>query len=147
MAKQGYHPHGKHDPYGLDQYDSSRLVLSTASPAEGKHSRLSGRQQNWLGRALQKRPTRLSKAYGPKKTGPLVQQLDNYDFSSIRAALIASVPSKKHVSDSSSEEDTLWGWPALKDLMSQIPIQQKSPSKKPHVVIQVRIHPQATISL
>lgn len=79
------------------------------------------------------------KAYGPKKTGPLVQQLDSYDFGSIRAALIASVPSKKHVSDSSSEEDTLWGWPALKDLMSQIPIQQKNTGKKPHIVIQVRI--------
>ncbi|CAG7991083.1 unnamed protein product [Penicillium nalgiovense] len=77
------------------------------------------------------------KAYGPKKTGPLVQQLHNYDFGSIRAALIASVPSKKHVSDSSSEEDTLWGWPALKDLMSQIPIVQKNTSKKPHIVIQI----------
>ncbi|KAJ5194218.1 Tyrosyl-DNA phosphodiesterase [Penicillium cf. griseofulvum] len=77
------------------------------------------------------------KAYGPKKTGPLVQQLGRYDFSAIRAALIASVPSKKHVSDSSSEEDTLWGWPALKDLMSHIPIQQKNTGKKPHIVIQI----------
>ncbi|CAI7567379.1 unnamed protein product [Penicillium glandicola] len=77
------------------------------------------------------------KAYGPKKTGPLVEQLDGYDFSSIRAALIASVPSKRHASDSSSEEDTLWGWPALKDLMSQIPIQQKNTTKKPHIVIQI----------
>ncbi|KXG54169.1 Tyrosyl-DNA phosphodiesterase [Penicillium griseofulvum] len=76
------------------------------------------------------------KAYGPKKTGPLVQQLDRYDFGAIRAALIASVPSKKHISDSSSEEDTLWGWPALKDLMSQIPIRQKTTGKKPHIVIQ-----------
>lgn len=77
------------------------------------------------------------KAYGPKKTGPLVQQLDNHDFSSIRAALIASVPSKQHASDSSSEEGTLWGWPALKDLLSQVPIQQKNTSKKPHIVIQI----------
>ncbi|KAJ5529558.1 Tyrosyl-DNA phosphodiesterase [Penicillium freii] len=77
------------------------------------------------------------KAYGPKKTGPLVQQLDSYDFSSIRAALIASVPSKQHASDSSSEEGTLWGWPALKDLLSLVPIQQKNTSKKPHIVIQI----------
>ncbi|QQK44546.1 Tyrosyl-DNA phosphodiesterase, putative [Penicillium digitatum] len=76
------------------------------------------------------------KAYGPKKTGPLVQQLDNYDFCPIRAALIASVPSKKHASDSSSDEETLWGWPAVKDLMGQVPIQQKNTSKKPHIVIQ-----------
>lgn len=82
------------------------------------------------------------KAYGPKKTGPLVDQLGGYDFGSIHAALIASVPSKKHASDSSSEEDTLWGWPALKDLMSQVPIQQKNPTKKPHIVIQVRISKQ-----
>lgn len=84
------------------------------------------------------------KAYGPKKTGPLVQQLDSYDFSSIRAALIASVPSKQHASDSSSEEGTLWGWPALKDLLSQVPIHQKNKSKKPHIVIQVRISKQPT---
>lgn len=84
------------------------------------------------------------KAYGPKKTGPLVQQLDSYDFSSIRAALIASVPSKQHASDSSSEEATLWGWPALKDLLSQVPIHQKNKSKKPHIVIQVRISKQPT---
>ncbi|KAJ5571149.1 hypothetical protein N7535_004809, partial [Penicillium sp. DV-2018c] len=78
------------------------------------------------------------KAYGPKKTGPLVQQLNTYNFDAIRAALIASVPSKKHISDSSSEEDTLWGWPALKDTMRQIPIQQKKTnSKNPHIVIQI----------
>ncbi|KGO76984.1 Isocitrate and isopropylmalate dehydrogenases family [Penicillium italicum] len=77
------------------------------------------------------------KAYGPKKTGPLVQQLGSYDFSSIRATLIASVPSKRHASASSSEEETLWGWPALKDLISQIPIQQKSKAQKPHIVIQI----------
>lgn len=84
------------------------------------------------------------KAYGPKKTGPLVQQLVSYDFSFIRAALIASVPSKQHASESSSEEATLWGWPALKDLLSQVPIHQKNKSKKPHIVIQVRISKQPT---
>lgn len=83
------------------------------------------------------------KAYGPKKTGPLVQQLESHDFGAIRAALVASVPSKKHASDCNSSKDTLWGWLALKDLMGQIPIQQKktstSSAKKPHIVTQVRI--------
>lgn len=81
------------------------------------------------------------KAYGPKKTGSLVQQLNNYDFGAIRAALVASVPSKKHASDCNSEDDTLWGWPALKDLMNRIPIRKKpnDNTKKPHIVIQVRI--------
>ncbi|KAJ5787489.1 Tyrosyl-DNA phosphodiesterase [Penicillium paradoxum] len=80
------------------------------------------------------------KAYGPRKTGLLVQQLNNYDFGAIRAALIASVPSKKHASDCNSEEDTLWGWSALKDLMRRIPIRKTKPSnsaKKPHIVIQI----------
>ncbi|KAJ6030564.1 hypothetical protein N7460_010830 [Penicillium canescens] len=70
------------------------------------------------------------KAYGPSKTGPLVQQLETYDFEAVRAALVASVPSKQHASDSNSEEGTLWGWLALKDLMSRIPIKNTNQDKK-----------------
>jgi tyrosyl-DNA phosphodiesterase-1 len=83
------------------------------------------------------------KAYGPSKTGPLVQQLEAYDFGAVRAALIASVPSKQHASESNSDKGTLWGWLALKDLMSRIPIGKanqkdtESP-KKAQIVIQVR---------
>ncbi|KAJ6099975.1 hypothetical protein N7467_001510 [Penicillium canescens] len=82
------------------------------------------------------------KAYGPSKTGPLVQQLETYDFEAVRAALVASVPSKQHASDSNSDEGTLWGWLALKDLMSRIPIKntnqdEKESPKKPHIVIQI----------
>ncbi|KAJ5112527.1 hypothetical protein N7532_000572 [Penicillium argentinense] len=82
------------------------------------------------------------KAYGPKKTGPLVQQLENYDFGTIRAALVASVPSKQRFSSLDSEKSTIWGWPALKDLMGRVPILQqikygKSQSTKPHIVTQI----------
>ncbi|GMG17398.1 unnamed protein product [Aspergillus oryzae] len=75
--------------------------------------------------------------YGPKKTGPLVEQLRKYDFGAIRAALVASVPSKQKVDDLDSQKKTLWGWPALKDIMRQIPPAQKTTkATTPHIVTQ-----------
>lgn len=80
-------------------------------------------------------------AYGDKKTGSLVKQLKRYDFSAIRAALVASVPSKQRINNTDSKKAT-WGWPALKDILRQIPLDQtdkaRDPSRKPHIVIQVR---------
>jgi tyrosyl-DNA phosphodiesterase-1 len=76
--------------------------------------------------------------YGPKKTGPLVDQLKNYDFGAIRAALVASVPSKQKINNLDSQRRTLWGWPALKDIVRHIPIPQKSSKRgTPHIVTQV----------
>ena len=83
------------------------------------------------------------KAYGPKKTGTLVQQLNLYDFGAIRAALVASVPSKQQ-SNLSSEKATLWGWPALKDLMTRLPVGQRIPTRKTHIVTQVQLNPLIT---
>lgn len=81
-------------------------------------------------------------AYGYKKTGSLVKQLRKYDFSAIRAALVASVPSKQRINNMDSKKTTLWGWPALKDILRQIPLEQteraSDPSRKSHIVIQVR---------
>ncbi|CAI7667403.1 unnamed protein product [Penicillium pancosmium] len=81
------------------------------------------------------------RAYGPKKTGPLVQQLQSYDFNAVRAALVASVPSRQKPSELDSEKSTLWGWPALKDLMGRVPIRKQSAdnseSGKSHIVTQV----------
>lgn len=83
------------------------------------------------------------RAYGPKKTGSLVQQLNRFDFGQIRAALVASVPSKQQFSSLDSNRATVWGWPALKDLMGRVPIhhkqnkQENPTAKKPHIVIQV----------
>lgn len=82
-------------------------------------------------------------AYGPQKTGSLVQQLGRFDFSAVRAALVASVPSKQKVRDisiRSSENRTLWGWPALRDVLSHIPIWQGTNAAQPqtpHIVAQV----------
>jgi tyrosyl-DNA phosphodiesterase-1 len=88
------------------------------------------------------------KAYGPKKTGPLVQELHRFNFDLVRAALVASTPSKQVFSNLDSDKATLWGWPALRDLMGRIPIQSQTKKAnqgshvQPHIAIQVRFpHP------
>ena len=75
------------------------------------------------------------KAYGPTKTGALTKQLKDYDFQAVRAALVASIPSRPHASDSNSDEGTLWGWLALKDLMNHIPTTDDD--AHPNIVVQV----------
>ncbi|OJD13277.1 hypothetical protein AJ78_06256 [Emergomyces pasteurianus Ep9510] len=78
-------------------------------------------------------------AYGHKKTGPLVDQLAKYDFSTVQAGLVASIPSRQTVGELDSEKRTLWGWPALKDAIRQIPLNRgkDSAGKKPQIVIQI----------
>ncbi|KAL8903382.1 MAG: hypothetical protein Q9207_003956 [Kuettlingeria erythrocarpa] len=74
------------------------------------------------------------KAYGSKKTGPLTAELDRYDFSSIRAALVASVPGKQNLHSTDPETETLWGWPRLRYLLSSI---HSIPAKtRPSIVMQ-----------
>ncbi|KAI5277884.1 tyrosyl-DNA phosphodiesterase 1, partial [Ascosphaera aggregata] len=46
--------------------------------------------------------------YGTKKTGKIVTQLERYDFSAVRGALIASVPSKQRSDKLDSSKTTLW---------------------------------------
>ncbi|KAI9368255.1 tyrosyl-DNA phosphodiesterase-domain-containing protein [Aspergillus egyptiacus] len=75
------------------------------------------------------------KEYGTKKTGPLVEQLAKYDFSAVRAALIASVPSKLKVDASSVPEKSVWGWPALKDALRHVPLCEREGA--PHIVAQM----------
>lgn len=66
-------------------------------------------------------------AYGRAKTQSLVKQLARFDFGSVRAALIASVPSKQAV-----DSKTRWGWLALRDILQHIPVGRDS-----HIVTQV----------
>lgn len=75
--------------------------------------------------------------YGQKKTGPLVNQLAQYDFSEVRAALVASVPSKQKLDETSDSKTPLWGWPALRNAVRNIPIAQDKPRTTPHIVTQV----------
>ncbi|KAL4979928.1 tyrosyl-DNA phosphodiesterase I [Aspergillus desertorum] len=84
------------------------------------------------------------KAYGAKKTGPLVKQLEKYDFSAVRAVLIASVPSKQKIDTSSNENGdgkTIWGWPALIAALRNIPMSETasagSTTTVPHIVTQM----------
>ncbi|KAL8741890.1 MAG: hypothetical protein Q9190_005552 [Brigantiaea leucoxantha] len=80
------------------------------------------------------------RAYGPSKTGPLIAKLEAYSFTSIRAALIASVPKRQHLAPSNSNE-TLFGWPALKKILSCIPVSLspllETEAGTPQLVIQV----------
>ncbi|KAK2882453.1 hypothetical protein FQN49_000345 [Arthroderma sp. PD_2] len=77
-------------------------------------------------------------AYNKKNIGVLVDQLKRYDFNEVKAALIASVPSRQPVRELDSRERTLWGWPALKNTIGSIPIANGLTQKlKPHIVIQV----------
>ncbi|WYZ46356.1 hypothetical protein EsH8_IX_000581 [Colletotrichum jinshuiense] len=50
----------------------------------------------------------------------LVDQLRKYDFSEVRATLIASVPGRHPMHDTSQ---TAWGWPALKRALRSVPVQ------------------------
>jgi tyrosyl-DNA phosphodiesterase-1 len=72
------------------------------------------------------------KAYDTRRTvcKPLTEQLQKYDFSKIRATLIASVPGKQGLTD---EEETLWGWPGLKHALGSVPVRDT----KPEIVVQV----------
>ncbi|KAL5336234.1 tyrosyl-DNA phosphodiesterase I [Aspergillus crustosus] len=80
------------------------------------------------------------KEYGIKKTGPLVEQLARYNFDAVKAALIASVPSKLKISGSTSNEDgekTSWGWVALKDALKHVPLRESDSKTTPHIVAQM----------
>jgi len=60
----------------------------------------------------------------------LTHQLVQYDFSAIRAALIASVPGRHNVLDKTR---TTWGWPALAANLRHVPVQ----STGSRVVVQI----------
>lgn len=73
------------------------------------------------------------KAYDQRRPvcRPLVHKLEKYDFSAIRAALIASVPGRHNIHDET--EETKWGWPAMKRALQSIPVQQG----KSEIVVQI----------
>lgn len=62
---------------------------------------------------------------------PLIEQLEKYDFSEIRGALVGSVPGRH---DLESDSVTKWGWPALKHVLRSIPCQAGG---EPEVIAQV----------
>ncbi|PYI08170.1 phospholipase D/nuclease [Aspergillus sclerotiicarbonarius CBS 121057] len=79
------------------------------------------------------------RAYGPSKTGKLVEQLEKYDFGAVRAALVASVPSKVKVGEY-DERKTRWGWLGLRDVLRSVPVASEGKEKgkgRPHIVTQI----------
>ncbi|KAL8685010.1 MAG: hypothetical protein Q9224_006019, partial [Gallowayella concinna] len=74
-------------------------------------------------------------SYGQRRTGSLTTELRKYNFASIRAALVASVPGKQNLQRIDPDQETLWGWPALQHILSSL--RPKFPKKaKPHIVMQ-----------
>ncbi|KAL8921595.1 MAG: hypothetical protein Q9172_003954 [Xanthocarpia lactea] len=73
-------------------------------------------------------------SYGQRRTGSLTAELRRYDLSSIRAALVASVPGKQNLRDTDPDQETLWGWPGLRHVLRSVGA--KSLKTEPHIVMQ-----------
>jgi len=72
------------------------------------------------------------RAYDLKRTicKPLIEQLSRYDFSEIRASLVASVPGRQGVE---TDSKTAWGWAGLKTVLEAVPVQ----GQEPEIVVQI----------
>ena len=75
------------------------------------------------------------------RTASLVSQLEQYDFSAIKAALVAHVPAKFDGRETEPSVQ-LWGWPALKRTLESIspqklPEQHSNIQNPPHIICQV----------
>ncbi len=79
--------------------------------------------------------------YYEHRTAGLVSQLQQYDFSAIKAALVAHVPTKFDGRETEPSAQ-LWGWPALERILGSIspqkpPEQYSNPQNPPHIICQV----------
>ena len=72
-------------------------------------------------------------AYG-SKLKLLATQLQKYDFSAVRAALVSSTPTRQNLRSTDPERETLWGWSGLKNVLRHIPARSSS---QPYIVMQV----------
>jgi tyrosyl-DNA phosphodiesterase-1 len=79
---------------------------------------------------------RYLKAY-QGRTAHLVEQLKLYDFSAIRAALIASTPSRVRVNSSNTAltSATSWGWPGMREILRTVPCSLNE-NDTPSIVLQ-----------
>lgn len=64
-------------------------------------------------------------------TRPLIDELKRYNFSSVKAALVASVPGKQQVKTGNTAvtSESLWGWPGLRRVLEKIPSSTQAASK------------------
>ncbi|CAD0086486.1 unnamed protein product [Aureobasidium mustum] len=69
-------------------------------------------------------------------TRPLIDQLKKYDFSSVKAALVASVPGKQQVgTNTTNSKQSLWGWPGLERVLKELPA--TTPASKARINVQI----------
>ena len=78
-----------------------------------------------------------------RRTKALVKQLRLYDFGHVRAAFIASAPSRQHVTAARSDRETAFGSLELKQILSAIP---STESKSERGSINIQISSVATLS-
>ena len=71
-----------------------------------------------------------------KRLEPLTEKLQDYDFSSIRAAFLGSAPSRQKPAEASSAT-TGFGWLGLGQILSSIPVKTSDDGSRPHIVSQV----------
>lgn len=73
------------------------------------------------------------RAYNDKRNvcRSLVDELEMYDFSAVRGALVASVPGRHDVHDDPTR--TRWGWTGVKHTLRSVPVQEG----KSEVVVQI----------
>jgi len=72
------------------------------------------------------------------RTRELVDQLEEFDFSTIRAAFLASAPSKHLLTDAKPKEFTSFGWPGLKQvILAAMNAKQEMEREDYSVVVQV----------
>ncbi|OMP88829.1 putative tyrosyl-DNA phosphodiesterase [Diplodia seriata] len=96
-----------------------------STPASTSESRISGtsnaRHAIGTGQRFKVDLLRYLSAYG-KRLSTLTKQLVRYDFSTIRAALVASTPNRVKLDDTNPDERTSWGWVGLREVLSQVPL-------------------------
>lgn len=79
------------------------------------------------------------------RTKSLVVELKKYDFRSIKAALISSTPGKRPVEEVSTQVTTSFGWPGLKEVLTQIP-SSSSATDEDEAIVNVQISSVATLT-
>jgi tyrosyl-DNA phosphodiesterase-1 len=80
---------------------------------------------------------RYLKAYG-HRLSTLTALLRDYDFSSIRAAFLGSVPSRQKPAAAKAQTETSFGWLGMQEILSTVPSEARSEaSSPPHIVIQI----------
>ena len=74
--------------------------------------------------------------YGKNRTGPLVSEIEKYDFSTVKAALISSVPTRVSL-HTGGETTTSFGWPGLRQILLRVPVTSFSEEGRPLIVSQI----------